>query len=508
MELDLKKTVIPCYHIALSTTLAQEETQEAIVPDACPDIAEILSVSGQICLGDTQILDGQVTVTGHVETVVLYHPEEGTTLEKISLRLPFRTQAVGESLTASHQIFAHPTFCRGDARTLNPRKVLVRMDILTDVVCYGHNAQLLCSGVEGAEIQGVAQEITPQTIHPLTAVQSKHFTFDEVITLQGQGEAGEVVSLRIFPHCTESKLIGNKLIFKGETELQLMYLDEQGQLSQSRHQLPFSQIMEMDDPGEGSTSAVSVVVESYYLSPSYDGGRSLELTLDLVAQATVRSGRPITLLQDAYSISHHLTLEKETYDLVVMAEDFVVALPVRQIFETAHPIQTVEDSWVTASKITQTQEGNQRTFAWDLTLSLLTTGENGRLQRLDFTHPVSHTVEMTPDASGETHCYVRCNLPGEVFATVAPGGVEIRLTPQLTYSLIQTQPIEVVSTAMLGEPRERTTASVVLRLTQTGETLWDIAKHYGTTTRQILLANDLPEDSLPLGKMLLIPSVR
>ena len=41
-----------------------------------------------------------------------------------------------------------------------------------------------------------------------------------------------------------------------------------------------------------------------------------------------------------------------------------------------------------------------------------------------------------------------------------------------------------------------------------GEELWDIAKAHGATVEQILQANELEEESLPLGRMLLIPSTR
>ena len=41
-----------------------------------------------------------------------------------------------------------------------------------------------------------------------------------------------------------------------------------------------------------------------------------------------------------------------------------------------------------------------------------------------------------------------------------------------------------------------------------GERLWDIAKAYGTTTGDIVQANALEEESLPMGQMLLIPKKR
>ena len=49
---------------------------------------------------------------------------------------------------------------------------------------------------------------------------------------------------------------------------------------------------------------------------------------------------------------------------------------------------------------------------------------------------------------------------------------------------------------------------MVLRMPAPGEELWDIAKAHGATMDQILQANELEEETLPAGRMLLIPSTR
>ena len=73
------------------------------------------------------------------------------------------------------------------------------------------------------------------------------------------------------------------------------------------------------------------------------------------------------------------------------------------------------------------------------------------------------------------------------------------------------QRVSCVSSAQLGEERSRpdgSQPSVVLRLALPGEGLWDIAKAYGTTSQEIVQANELEEGPLPSGRMLLIPRVR
>lgn len=503
MELELNKNLMQCYQQILDTTIQVEETQEAIVPDACADIEKIISLSGQVCLGDKQISGGQINISGNVEATVLYEGEGGD-LQKVNVKIPYNTQITLEHLGAGDEIFVLPTLLRGEARMLNPRKILARVELMLEVAGFQGNTIMLCTGVESTPQQGIEQRMSSSEIRPLCAVQCKAFTFDESINLQGQGELTEILSLRITPHCTESKLIGNKLIFKGETDLQLMYLDEQGHLLHSRHSLPFSQIMEVEDVGEGGHSTVSVVLSNFYANPSFEGARTVDLTLDCLAQATVRGEKHLELLEDTYSTSHHVKVEKEQHTLVSLAEEYHSPQPFRQMYETTMPVQVVEDSWVSLGKVSQTREGDYISFLCDINLFILCCDESGTRNLLYFQQELEHKTECPPDII----CTCRCQTVGEVFSAPAPGGVELRFTPEFVYTLVEGKPITIVTTATLGEAREKGTSSVVLRLPQLGETLWDIAKSYGTTSNQIMQANQLQEDCPPTGQMLLIPSIR
>lgn len=500
--MELKKNLMQCYQKMLDIALTQEETQEAIVPDARPDILRIVSVNGQICLHEKSVVEEQLSIKGQVEATLLYLPEEGDEMQKITVKIPFHCQAPSQPLNDGDDLFVIPTLCRGEARILNPRKILLRTEVLLEISGFQRNDLALSCCVEQASEHGIQELVVEKEIRPLCAVETKHFTFDENITLQGKEDLEEVLSLRISPYCNESKLIGNKLIFKGDTELQILYRNTLGEVEQSRHLLPFSQIMETDDCGEEARSQVELVVESFYLSES--GERNLSLTLDFLAQATIRGEKHLSLLTDAYSTQHLLTVDKETHTLVTVAEEFQAPLSVRQIFETTMPVQHIADTWVAGSRVNQSREGEMLHFSCDLLISLLCCDESGAWNTLEFSHTLEHEIDC---ATGILAC-CRCITTGEVYATPAPGGVEIRFSPQFHYSLVETEPVTVVAASVLGEARERGMSSVVLRLPQEKESLWDIAKNYGSTISQIQKANCLEDDTLPLGQMLLIPSIR
>ena len=140
-------------------------------------------------------------------------------------------------------------------------------------------------------------------------------------------------------------------------------------------------------------------------------------------------------------------------------------------------------------------------------ITVLYLDENELVQCVRRSIPVACRLEC---AEG-VRCSCLCACPGEVFAAPAAGGVEVRFTVEFHCLATETETVPAVTGAQLGEPRnggEGQRPSVVLRMPSPGEELWDIAKAHGTTMEQILQANELEEDALPAGRMLLIPSTR
>ena len=87
----------------------------------------------------------------------------------------------------------------------------------------------------------------------------------------------------------------------------------------------------------------------------------------------------------------------------------------------------------------------------------------------------------------------------------------MRFSLTFSYAALTSRTAAVVSALRLEEDAARDHAgqpSIVLRVVGAGERLWDIAKAYGTTARDIMQANSLEEEQAPEGKLLLIPRKR
>ena len=183
MELEFERDTLQGYDTVAELTLCQEETLESIVPDACPDILRIVDVCGQAMLHSKQIKAGAVELGGMVRAVILYEPDGGAGLRRMEVGLPFRCQAEAPDLTEQGRVLARPRLRCAEARALNSRKVLLRVDLAVDVTACQSVEQPLCRGVLDPEKSAVCQRCQSQSCGLLSAVEEKPFTFSQRVRL-------------------------------------------------------------------------------------------------------------------------------------------------------------------------------------------------------------------------------------------------------------------------------------------------------------------------------------
>ena len=507
MELEFEREFVHCYETVADVTLCQEETLEAIVPDACPDILRILEVYGQAFLVGKQARSALASVTGMIHASILYQPDQGEGVRRMEMSLPFTCQAEAEGITEQSVISASPRLCRAEARVLNPRKVLLRAEVAVDVTVYTSREYALLRGVHEGEAQGIQQLIRTQESECLVCVQEKAFSLAEQIRFQSPaGQVAQLMAVRTAAQVTESRLIGTKLILKGNAEVALI-LQEGGALSCQRETLPFSQVMEVPGAGEDSSCRIALDCTQLSCQPCGQETGCLELELELLAQVEVRSRRTLTLLEDLYSTAVEMTVQAQPHTTLRMVSQVVRPQSVRELVETGGMLHSVVDSWVTLGSMARRRDGEELVLELEAEVHVVCLNDQDELQAVQKTIPVACRLECP--ASGL--CYCRCEQPAEVYAAPAAGGAEVRFNVDFQILVLSQHPVLVVAAAQLGEPRAKGEAqqpSVVLRLPGRGERLWDIAKTYGTTCAQILQANELEDGEHLPGRMLLIPKAR
>ena len=505
MKLELNRTHLAGYETVLDTTVFCEETLETIVPDANPDILRLVDTQGKVFLKSKEAMDGRVTLTGTARLTVLYQPEGGGGLCRLEVGIPFSLSAEDRRLNSNCLVTAVARVAGADTRTINPRKILTRVEVAVSVKVFRAETAVLCTGVH---MEGGTAEEWKEVHRPfcISAVQEKQVTFEDNLSIPvGRPAAEELICDRVELVCHEAKLIGNKLVFKGDAGVRLLYRPVGGGMDVADFTLPFSQVTEVMGVGENGHCLVDVTLSGAEFSLGEDG-RTVSVSLSMLAQIVVREEREVELLADTYSVCCHMNAERIPYTYRRRRGAGVGRQTVRQLIETGLSVQSVVDAYCLVGQTARKREGSQMNLIADVILTVVCMTEEREFCA------VSRRLEVgcAVDVPEEYWCSFECRC-GELVAMPTADGVEVRLPMEFPYFCEQEEQGMVVREVMFeedGGDGGHDKPSIVLRLLRPGESLWEVAKRYGTTTEDIIRANELDGRQPGYGTLLLIPRRR
>lgn len=506
MELELLGEKIRCYDMSPVISARCEETMESIVPDALPDIGGIVDTEGTVLIRDKELTDGAVCVSGVVAVTVIYAPEPGDEAKALHLAVPFTCRAEQRGITGDAFAAIDCVLEDVTARSLNPRKLLTRVNLLlrTRVLLPAELAQ----GAPETAGELAELKVEQRTVKPVVDVGEKTFSLvDEQDLPSGRPAIGEVLKTRAALEAQEARIIGNKMIFKGTALITLLYrAAEGGELNTVRFELPFSQILELSGACEEPECEVSLFLTGLEIGvPPERGGRSVEFSLHMAVQATVTRTCTLQVVTDAYSLTHDLILENGELVTRSIAGRREVCRSVRELMELPEPVRTVCDLRVVPGEVSVRGEQQKELECGVLATVTYLDGE-GALCSCSRKLTVTAPCELPEGASAEADavCVDDC------YALPAAGGAELRFELCFRVRLVETLRCTMLTGLKQGaEKEDGQQPSLVLKTVSEGESLWSLAKRYGSTMQEILRTNNLEaEEQLREGRLLLIPGKR
>ena len=245
MDMELQRVTLEGYRPVAHTMFSQEETLESIVPDACPDIARIVSASGKVFLKDKELGEGTLRLSGTARVTVLYIPEGEEQPRALEVSIPFQCARDDPKYHAGCPVLADIQAPSADARTINPRKMLVRVELAVWAEAYQREAGELTSDLGEGGGEGLQKLVVPRKCCVIPDVAEKTFVFSDVLRPPAsRPEMEELLLYRAELGPADAKFIGKKLVLKGEVQLSVVYRSGDG-LCPARFELPYSQVLDV-----------------------------------------------------------------------------------------------------------------------------------------------------------------------------------------------------------------------------------------------------------------------
>lgn len=503
MELELRQETVRGWETVCRLALEQEESGEMIVPDACPDIWQVLDGEARLFLQRKEPQDGRGEFSGLLKTTILYQPEGEEGVRSMEVTLPFSASPELKGLTRRSILHVIPRVLSVDVHLLNPRKVLVRVGYCLSIEGFSPQTKSLTTAVEEAEDRGIHQKIGEVRSFQTVYVQEKTFTYQDAVVLPaGRPDPAELLRTRAHCTCTEARVIGSKLVFKGEAILQLLCRGEDGALFTGEFHLPYSQIMDAGEDSEEGMCHMDLLFTDVKCTPSSEDRRTFQVELAVQAQAVLRREVTACVLTDLYSTDYTLQPEEDTCPVLRLLGQGEEQENARETVETGAISGNLLDVQVRLGRASQNQEGEDWVLTQEVELVVLYDTSEGIAaghQRASVQHRLS--------GQGAGTCTFTTELLREPTASPMGEGVEVSFPLAFHWLSLERQETPVIGRVMLGEKREEKERmpSVTLRAVRPGEDLWSVAKAYLTTDQEILEASGLTSEEIFPGQMLLIP---
>ena len=464
--MELNQTSICYYEKKLAHISAATESADSIVPDTFPDIGRIVCAYGTAVIKDQTPQNDRLLVSGTVQTTVLYEPENGGKLRRLSVPVTFAHIEECEGLTAESICSTVCRIAAVDAEAMNSRKVSVSVQLcfLTEGYCKAE-----CNVTESVELDGIECLSHLQSITLLEQVRSYPVTILDDIQLADAAE----LSLR-HSDCTmqvsECRAMHGRIIVKGEAVLHCLAMQEDDAVRVLNSSTPFTQMLELPEAEEDALTAVRMTVSEADCRLESDG--MLSCTISAQAMVLLRQERRLRCIEDMYLPGKELAAQAEH--------------PVLQNMPSAQPFTSE------GSETLQTAQHVSHVIAAQAVCCGAKRVSESELQIKAGVRVLYLSDELTLSA--------RATAAGErgLLLTVTANGAAAT-QERVTFCHIS---------ALEIKPKESSHNGVTLVLKQINgeERLWDIAKNCGTTEQAIRCANDLPtEAECVQNAMLLIP---
>lgn len=505
----IKKTSVPC--------VQKEVVSELSLPDYLPDISRLLRTGADVGSKNGYVSDRSIEYDGEINYTVIYATSDGR-IKSVPLSAEFEgTLPMGETegdAAVNLTVKTESVSCR----LQNPRRLTVRTKICVGADVYtNESVEPTVTGKLSPDDEG---RIMRRTLDAETmcrvAARDENVPISEDIELDAQSPSiSEIISVTLTPYISEVKAEAGALSYKGDICAEVLYLSSsddaqsQAEYFTFRRSIPISGDVDADGVTPDFVAFGTANVTGVEFRPQANAmgeNRTVEVDFTYTADLFAFGNMPVCPVTDMYSIDYECENEvcEHTLCRVLRAGTFNFSTDGRLALDDKdYDTVVAEDAAVTVENVEKS--GTKAVFSGKTDASVILTNGAGSYIGRSFSFPFKAETEVGRGA-GELLCEAAPSVIG-VTARIDDGEIKVEVEVGIAFSAFDCVPVTAVKKCGVSKDAPRRAlsgSSIVICYPTESDTLWDIAKRYGTTETKIKEANSLSSEKLS-GDAIIIP---
>lgn len=475
---------------------------EFALSDNTPAIEKIISAEGKAKVDKISVKNDAVVVEGTLVYNIIYRSnDEDIMANSMSGKIPFTEEIPVSGAREGMEAQSAAYIDYIDAENANDRSYMVKSVILLDTdVINKHPVNFVSNLESDGSFQAKTQNVkyTDQA-----SVLSEEITINDAVELsKGSDEISRILKSESEVFITSIDSLDDKMLVEGICKVGFLYTEDNSLNAAAyvAEEFPFTHYIEVKNSGDDVLKDISVSLNemTYNIAENYDGEKKLiEFNLPFTVNAAMYSVAEKNIITDCYSTSCLLNLESAKVKLTSMNNIVNKTVKYENNFDVVSgsikDIYTVDVS----PKISEKRIFDDK-YVVDGFLDVNLLYLNGEINKIDKAYaslPFTASIDLKESELSDD---ITSNVNIAKCGAYRKGSNSVIVNCDINVGMKMrgNNEISVISNITEEGPIERSKMpSLVFRVVQPGETVWDIAKNYNLSINFLKELNDIPEDN-------------
>ncbi len=475
---------------------------EFTIPDNAPNIEKIVSTEGKVRINGVTVNDGSVTVNGEVVYNIIYRSnDEEILVYSITDTIPFTEEVAFPDAREGMNSYADAIIDYMDSDSVSERAYSIKAVILLDTELTSNHPVTFVSNLESdgsfqAKTRNVKYTDKVNTL-------SEEVNINDAVELnKGSDEIAKILKADSEVYITSIDVLDEKMLVEGICKVAFLYsennnLNSTGYVSE---EFPFTHYIEAKNLSDDMMKDINVNLSNmtYKVAENYDNeSKLIEFDLSFVINADLYDTVEKNIITDCYSTEYALDLEADNVKLTSISD--IINRTVKYDNSLDVVTGTIKDIYTVdiSPKISDKRVIDNKYIVdgfMDMNILYL----NGDINKIDKAYaslPFTASIDLKDDeAKSEIDSDITISKSGAY--RKGSSSVIVNCDINVCMKLKNMDEITVISNITETEPIDRSKMpSLVFRVVQPNENLWDIAKNYNLSMNYLKELNNLPENN-------------
>lgn len=467
---------------------------DMIVPDSKPDILNTICTSGVVCIYKKEVLEEKVRIDGNINTYIMYMADDSKDkVRGLTTSLDFSESIQIANCKEGMNCKLNTKLKSIEAKVINGRKVGIKAAIEIEINIYSNEEVEIVNNVQNAEdIQILKEDLK---VNSLVGMGDTKIYAKDTVNIDNVDNLAEILKADVAIGEKDVKISYNKILTKSEASIKIMYLTEDNRINNITAKIPVVGFIDIPNVTEENMCDVDYEIKNIVLKPNSAEEHSIYIELEISAAATVYEEKEINLIQDLYSPSENLTFNKKRITTITNKKTIRETKQVREKVN----IEGIENRSIIDVDVVpmiekENQLNNKINYEGELELRFILSNSDLQVDNRVVKIPFNYTVE---EQCGDDN--INRNMEMEItnqdFIVQEGGVVNSNIDIKMNLNSYRSANMNIIEEIQTDGEREAEDYSILMYIVKKDDTLWKIAKRFGSTVEDIVRINGIEDEN-------------